>query len=177
MASPQRTPAKRQRTTPTLGALQSAMEEPDARAPAVPLVKPSRDSVIVGWCLDYELNGSDRFVENYYNEPAWIHTIDLANVSISYLESTVSPGWYTSGQGWYPRKRALRVLKAVWCDQTEEYQDEDSGFWPALYEKYWPDGLTPSWDTLEIVCGEFAADIERLRAVRDEADESDVSES
>jgi hypothetical protein len=81
--------------------------------------KPSRDSMIVGMCLDYELNGEDRFVEKYDDAPSWIEQIELDNVSVAYLESTVSPGWHTSDQDYYPRKRAFRVINTVFHARVE----------------------------------------------------------
>jgi hypothetical protein len=81
--------------------------------------KSSRDSVMVSWCLDYELNDEDRFVEKYDDAPSWIEQIELDNVSVAYVESTVSPGWHTSDQYYYPRKRAFRVINTVFHARVE----------------------------------------------------------
>jgi hypothetical protein len=161
------------------------------------IAKPSRDSVVVGWCLDYELNGSDRFAENYWDTPEWIHTIDLANVSVAYLESTVSPDWHTTDQDYYPRKRAWRVIKSVYRDQldvlglSEETLDNKgvtaiAGSWYAAYMVAGNDApfTAMTWDAIE----EFrVACVAGLRAAAkgddddeeasDGGDASDVPES
>jgi hypothetical protein len=190
-----RFPASPMLDAPTLTSLQAAVI-PGATAPAANLAvigtmlnvtvaeakrqvdataQPSRDSVMLSWCLDYELNGEDRFVEEYYCAPEWIHKIDLDNVSIAYLESTVSPGWHTSKQDYYPRRRAMRVLKTVWFAQSDEYEGVDPAVWPALRETYWPDGgPEPSWGTIALVREALAAELKRLKMTHDDGSDSDA---
>jgi hypothetical protein len=137
----------------------------EARRRLEAIAKPSRDSVIFSWCLEYETDGDDQFVEEYYNLPEWLYQIDLNKVSIPYLQSTVDPAWLTNDSDqtdWYPRKRAMRVLATVWSAKSELYEGHDVDFWPAVCAQYWP-RFVPSWDTIELVRAALAAELNRLK--------------
>ena len=119
-------------------------------------MRPNRDTVVSWWCLEYELTGSDKFVEGYYVTPApdWIHALQLSSVHLCWVRAQLSRSWRDddSKDSWYQRKRCMHVIKTIWFAQSAD-TEQDKEFWAALCERRWP-GQAPSWEVIGLVLDE-----------------------
>jgi hypothetical protein len=111
---------------------------------------PTHDSIMFAWCLDAELDGNNHpdFAEEYFQDPKWLQDIDLERVCFDYVRSTISPGWHTSNQDWYPRKRTIDIINYVFTAHEEDGADDGEGDLYYAWKEKWGCKTAP-WEGIE----------------------------